>query len=64
MASFDDFFDPTVAPSGTGCVECLATEDGWWFHLRRCAKCEVNHWENAVGEISLTEVLELARVPR
>jgi Zn-finger in ubiquitin-hydrolases and other protein len=25
-------------PSGTGCVECLAT-DGWWLHLRRCAQC-------------------------
>ena len=24
-------YDPTVPPSGTGCVECLAT-DGWWFH--------------------------------
>lgn len=30
--------DPAVPPSGTGCVECLAT-DGWWFHLRRCAHC-------------------------
>jgi hypothetical protein len=30
--------DPTVAPSGPGCVECLAA-DGWWFHLRRCAAC-------------------------
>lgn len=30
--------NPTVAPSGPGCVECLAT-DGWWFHLRRCATC-------------------------
>lgn len=30
--------DPSVEPSGTGCVECLAT-DGWWFHLRRCATC-------------------------
>lgn len=30
--------DPGVPPSGTGCVECLAT-DGWWFHLRRCAQC-------------------------
>lgn len=30
--------DPTIPPSGTGCVECLAT-DGWWFHLRRCAAC-------------------------
>lgn len=33
-----DHIDPTVAPSGTGCVECLAT-GGWWFHLRRCARC-------------------------
>ena len=27
-----------VPPSGTGCVECLAT-GGWWLHLRRCAAC-------------------------
>jgi hypothetical protein len=33
-----DAIDPTVAPSGTGCVECLAS-GGWWFHLRRCARC-------------------------
>ena len=30
--------DPSVPPSGTGCVECLASE-GWWFHLRRCTEC-------------------------
>ena len=30
--------DPTVAPSGTGCVECESAS-GWWFHLRRCAEC-------------------------
>jgi hypothetical protein len=30
--------DPTVPPSGPGCVEC-EQERGWWFHLRRCAKC-------------------------
>ena len=30
--------DPTVPPSGPGCVECDAT-GGWWFHLRRCARC-------------------------
>jgi len=30
--------DTAVPPSGTGCVECLA-DDGWWFHLRRCAQC-------------------------
>ena len=29
--------DPSVPPSGTGCVECGDT--GWWFHLRRCAQC-------------------------
>lgn len=34
----DEAIDPTVAPSGDGCVECLATA-GWWLHLRRCAKC-------------------------
>ncbi|GAY07788.1 UBP-type zinc finger domain-containing protein [Pseudonocardia sp. N23] len=30
--------DPSVAPSGAGCVECDET-GGWWFHLRRCASC-------------------------
>ncbi len=30
--------DPSVPPSGPGCVECLAA-DGWWLHLRRCASC-------------------------
>lgn len=30
--------DPTVPPSGTGCEECEA-QQGWWFHLRRCAQC-------------------------
>ncbi|MBK4346267.1 UBP-type zinc finger domain-containing protein [Lacisediminihabitans changchengi] len=30
--------DPTVAPSGAGCVECDA-DGSWWVHLRRCAQC-------------------------
>jgi uncharacterized UBP type Zn finger protein len=32
--------DPAVdtPPSGTGCVECLAT-GGRWVHLRRCVEC-------------------------
>ena len=34
----DILIDPSVPPSGPGCVDCLAT-GGWWFHLRRCAKC-------------------------
>jgi hypothetical protein len=34
----DSPIDPTVPPSGPGCVECLASR-GWWFHLRRCAHC-------------------------
>jgi hypothetical protein len=33
-----DPINPTVAPSGTGCAECLET-GGWWLHLRRCAGC-------------------------
>ena len=33
-----DQIDPSVPPSGTGCVECNAT-GGWWLHLRRCAAC-------------------------
>jgi Zn-finger in ubiquitin-hydrolases and other protein len=39
MAETHDI-DPAVAPSGPGCVECLAS-GGWWFHLRRCARCGV-----------------------
>lgn len=30
--------DPSIPPSGTGCLECTETA-GWWFHLRRCAEC-------------------------
>ncbi|EWT03712.1 hypothetical protein N864_19270 [Intrasporangium chromatireducens Q5-1] len=30
--------DPSVAPSGDGCLECDEA-GGWWFHLRRCAQC-------------------------
>jgi hypothetical protein len=33
-----DQIDPTVPPSGTGCVECLSA-GGWWVHLRRCTAC-------------------------
>ena len=33
-----ELIDPTVPPSGTGCVECLEA-GGWWLHLRRCAEC-------------------------
>ena len=34
----DPLIDPTVDPSGAGCVECLDA-GGWWLHLRRCAAC-------------------------
>ncbi|MBO0680190.1 UBP-type zinc finger domain-containing protein [Mycolicibacterium sp. S2-37] len=33
-----EVIDPSLLPSGTGCVECDAV-DGWWVHLRRCAAC-------------------------
>jgi Zn-finger in ubiquitin-hydrolases and other protein len=33
-----DGINLNAKPSGTGCVECLATKD-WWLHLRRCAEC-------------------------
>jgi ubiquitin-hydrolase Zn-finger-containing protein len=33
-----DGIDPSVTPSGAGCLECDAS-GGWWFHLRRCAQC-------------------------
>ena len=38
MAHNASGIDPSVAPSGDGCVECLQT-GGWWLHLRRCAQC-------------------------
>ena len=38
MKSERDGINPLAEPSGTGCVECLAT-GSWWFHLRRCAEC-------------------------
>ena len=31
--------NPASKPSGDGCVECLTSPRGWWFHLRRCAEC-------------------------
>ena len=31
--------NPASKPSGDGCLECLASPTGWWFHLRRCAEC-------------------------
>jgi Zn-finger in ubiquitin-hydrolases and other protein len=38
MTSMPPGIDPSVAPSGAGCVEC-DDAGGWWFHLRRCAEC-------------------------
>jgi len=32
-------FNLASKPSGNGCVECLASAQGWWLHLRRCAEC-------------------------
>jgi acetone carboxylase gamma subunit len=32
-------FNLASKPSGDGCVECLASPNGWWLHLRRCAEC-------------------------
>jgi hypothetical protein len=39
MAEHSKYINASVAPSGTGCVECLATPDAWWLHLRRCTEC-------------------------
>jgi Zn-finger in ubiquitin-hydrolases and other protein len=40
VAGITNGIDPSVPPSGTGCVECLAgASPGWWLHLRRCAAC-------------------------
>jgi hypothetical protein len=30
--------DPSIPPSGNGCVECEQAS-GWWLHLRRCTAC-------------------------
>ena len=30
---------PRFEAKWRGCVECLASPKGWWFHLRRCAEC-------------------------
>ncbi|WP_250340352.1 UBP-type zinc finger domain-containing protein [Luteibacter flocculans] len=38
MSNLSNGIDPSVPPSGTGCVECEQT-GSWWFHLRRCAQC-------------------------
>ena len=38
MTDPSSLIDPTIPPSGPGCAACLET-GGWWFHLRRCAKC-------------------------
>jgi hypothetical protein len=38
MSSRDGEIDVEVAPSGTGCAECMKA-GGWWLHLRRCAQC-------------------------
>ncbi|MGF1425289.1 UBP-type zinc finger domain-containing protein [Kitasatospora sp. LaBMicrA B282] len=38
MSQAIEGIDPTVPPSGPGCVECEAAR-GWWVHLRRCAQC-------------------------
>jgi hypothetical protein len=46
----DSLIDPGAPPSGDGCVECLAA-DGWWFHLRRCAKCgHIGCCDNSPGQ--------------
>jgi hypothetical protein len=42
-------------PSGTGCVECLDREDGWWFHLRRCVECgHVGCCDASIGQHAST----------
>jgi hypothetical protein len=40
MVTADDpLVDPEAAPTSAGCQECLASDSGWWVHLRRCAAC-------------------------
>ncbi|MEU9920297.1 UBP-type zinc finger domain-containing protein [Streptomyces griseoluteus] len=48
--SEDTAIDPSVPPSGTGCEECEKT-DGWWLHLRRCARCgHIGCCDNSLGK--------------
>ena len=50
MVHQNEGINPSVAPSGTGCVECLAA-DSWWFHLRRCAQCgHIGCCDNSPGQ--------------
>ena len=45
-------------PSGTGCAECLA-QDGWWFHLRRCAECgHIGCCDSSPGQHATTHFKE------
>ena len=45
-----DGIDPTVPPSGDGCVECEEL-GAWWFHLRRCAQCgHIGCCDNSPGQ--------------
>ena len=44
-----DHLDTGTAPSGDGCVECLAI-GGQWVHLRRCLACgHVGCCDNSPG---------------
>lgn len=38
MEQHNNDIDVDAPPSGTGCQECMASND-WWVHLRRCAAC-------------------------
>lgn len=52
--------DTTTPPSGPGCVEC-EREQGWWFHLRRCAACgHVGCCDNSPSQHASRHVHEMA----
>ncbi|MGB6768378.1 MAG: UBP-type zinc finger domain-containing protein [Methyloceanibacter sp.] len=53
MKSDRDGIDLSAKPSGTGCVECLAT-GGWWFHLRRCGCCDSSPNQHASKQNAAT----------
>lgn len=53
--------DPTVSPSGTGCVGCDAAE-GWWVHLRRCAQCgHIGCGDSSPGQHAAAHFRETSR---
>ncbi|HYL26778.1 MAG TPA: UBP-type zinc finger domain-containing protein [Candidatus Nitrosotalea sp.] len=58
MSKSERGINPSVPPSGTGCVECEAARS-WWFHLRRCAQCgHIGCCDQSLGKHATTHFNE------